>query len=212
VGIRGPVEDFRSGVISGNGLEAGFNVLDGLFLGRVKSQKAVGQVLNRQWIRLKLKSEPTGEDYRLTLSAHTAESGELIDEIQQEHVPADQLHGTMALVNNFSVGGGRRAQAPAHGMGRFLFKQWQATGSKVEEHPERAFGPILFSQYTLSGGIMKMTAQMPPLSERDSQTVKLQIQAGGNKEWKTIAEETIHPEARTATFRIPNWIDKEDTP
>ncbi len=211
IGIRGPLEDYRSAVISGNGLDAGFNATDGLFIGRIKSKKAVDQVLNRQAIRLKLAAEPTGEDYRVTLSAFDAESGKLLDQIQREHVPADQLHGGVAVVNNHA-GGGRRANAPAYGLGRFTFSDWQIAGSKVEEHPERAFGPILFSQYTLSGGILKLTAQMPPLGEKDSQTVALQIQADGNKDWKTIGEETIHPEARTATFRISDWNDKQDTP
>lgn len=211
IGIRGPVEDYRSAVISGNGLDAGFTAQGGLFLGRAKSQSPVKEVLNRQWIRLKLSAEQTGEDYLLRLFAYSAETGELLDDVRQEHTPADQLHGTIALVNNYSAGG-RRATVPAFGFGRFVFHDWQVTGSKVEEHPERAFGPILFSQYTLSGGILKLTAQMPPLGEEDSQSVKLEIQGGQAPAWKMIGEETIHPEARTATFRIADWNDKTDMP
>ncbi len=211
IGIRGPLEDYRNAIVFGNGLDVGFNVIDGLFIGRIKSKKKAEEVLDRQWIKLQLAAEPTGDDYRLTLSALDAESGKLLDQIQHEHVPADRLHGNIALVNNHA-GGGRRGNRPAYGLGRFQFADWQATGTKIEDHPERAYGPILFSQYTLSGGILKMTAQMPPVGEHDSKTVRLQIHEGGNKDWKTIVEEKIHPQARTATFRIADWNDTQDTP
>ncbi|MCA9072220.1 MAG: twin-arginine translocation pathway signal, partial [Planctomycetaceae bacterium] len=210
IGIRGPLEDYRNAVVFGNGLDIGFNVKDGLFIGRVKSQKPVGEVFDRQWIRLDLKGEPVGEKYRLTLSAYSLEDGKLLDQIQNNGVPADQLHGNIALVNNHA-GGGRRGNQPNYGAGRFRFARWTASGEKIEVHPERAFGPILFSQYTLSSGILKLSAQMPPIGKEDSQTVQLQIDQGQNN-WKTIGEETIHPEARTATFRIPDWNDKKDTP
>lgn len=210
IGIRGPVEDYRSGVVLGSGIDAGFTAAGGLFLGRVKSQSPVKEVLNRQWIKLKLTAEQTGEDYLLHLFAYSVESGELLDDIQQEHTPADQLHGGIALVNNFAAGG-RRMNAPAFGLGRFVFSDWKIMGSKVEEHPERAFGPILFSQYTLSHGILKLTAQMPPLGADDSKTVKLEIQPDPFQGWQMAGEEPIHTEACTATFRIEGWNDNTDT-
>jgi hypothetical protein len=80
----------------------------------------------------------------------------------------------------------------------------------VEAHAERAFGPILFSQYTLSRGVMKLTAQMPPLGAHDSPDVRLQVRKGAD--WSTIGESKIHSEARTATFRIAKWNDKGDVP
>ncbi len=83
-------------------------------------------------------------------------------------------------------------------------------GTKSDVHEDRAFGPILFSQYTLHDNIVKLTAQMPPIGEQDRQTVALQFQDGD--EWKTVAEETIHPQARTATFRIEKWDATKDVP
>ena len=87
---------------------------------------------------------------------------------------------------------------------------WDARGSKIKRHPERAFGPILFSQYTLSGGVLKMTAQMPPLGERDGDTVRLEVMQDGK--WKIAGNELIHPQARTATFRVENWDATRDVP
>lgn len=51
---------------------------------------------------------------------------------------------------------------------------------------------------------------MPPIGEQDSQTVRLQLKEGND--WKTVGEEPIHPQARTATFRIENWDASKDVP
>ena len=50
---------------------------------------------------------------------------------------------------------------------------------------------------------MKLTAQMSPVGPSDSQVVRLQFRDGG--EWQTVADATIHPESRTATFRLEKW-------
>ncbi|NOY61253.1 MAG: twin-arginine translocation pathway signal protein [Calditrichaeota bacterium] len=78
-------------------------------------------------------------------------------------------------------------------------------------HDNQAFGPILFSQYTLSRGILKLTAQMPPIGNKDAQTVALQVLKENGKGWKTIQEAKIDAMARTATFRIENWDAGKDT-
>lgn len=70
----------------------------------------------------------------------------------------------------------------------------------VEEEKDHAFGPILWSMYTLSEGVMKMTAQMPPLGEKDNKMVELQIEQEG--EWESISEKKIDPDSRIAVFRI----------
>ncbi len=130
-------------------------------------------------------------------------------------MPAKRLTGQLALVANY--GGGppkrRRGQpvaAPGLGNGKFWFADWQAGGTKLVAHPLRAFGPILFSQYTLSRGTWKLTAQMPPVGADDSQTVGLEIQRDG--EWTHVADEPIHAEARTATFRVDDWNATLDVP
>src|SRR5262249_26347691 len=128
----------------------------------------------------------------------------------------------LALVANFGGGAAAPGKAKAKakvqakavvaagtGSGAFWFESWRVAGSKVQAHHDRAFGPILFSQYTLSSGVLKLTAQMPPLGAGDSRVVRLQVRKGD--EWTTLAEESIHPEARTATFRIASW-DAEDVP
>ena len=110
--------------------------------------------------------------------------------------------GNVALVCNFvnAQTAASAAKGAPVGTATFWFADWRIAGTKVTEHADRAFGPILFSEYTLSGGVMKLTAQMPPLGGQDSHSVRLQIRKGAR--WSTIGESKIHPDARTATFRI----------
>lgn len=95
---------------------------------------------------------------------------------------------------------------------RFWFKDLAITGSKLNVNKERAFGPILFAQHTLSNKILKMTAQMPPIGVSDSQTVLLQIKDSESDQWQRKAAADIDLFARTATFRIAGWDDTKDRP
>ena len=82
----------------------------------------------------------------------------------------------------------------------FWFADWKISGSKVKKYPERIFGPILFSQYTLSKGILKITAQMAPVGEQDGKTVELQIK--NENKWQSVGSAEIDALARTAEFKV----------
>jgi phosphodiesterase/alkaline phosphatase D-like protein len=60
------------------------------------------------------------------------------------------------------------------------------------------------------GYVMKMTAQMPPIGERDSQSVRLQVARGDA--WRTIGGQPIDADSRTATFRVAHWPQDRDVP
>jgi len=205
IGAQGPLSEYRNSVIFGRGLEAGINGDGSMFVGDVRSTKAVTIANDTE---LRLTAEPSGDSYRVTLTARSA-NGDILGTVLKDDVRPAQLVGNLALVCNF---GSATTAAPAAETktAMFWFAEWTISGSKVDAHEDRAFGPILFSQYTLSGGVMKLTAQMPPLGAQDSPTVRLQIRRGAT--WSTIAEDKIHPAARTATFRIPKWNDREDVP
>ena len=155
-------------------------------------------------VDLLLSATPDGDAYRLTLAAHDPASHEPLAEVSRKVQP-DQLVGNLALVCYAGTNGQNR-----RGNVRFWFRDWHVTGSKVQAHPDHAFGPILFAQYTLSRGVMKMTAQMPPLGPKDSKTVRLQFKKAGT--WQDAATATIDPLARTARFRIENWDASRDVP
>jgi alkaline phosphatase D len=207
VGAQGPLLDYRNSVIFGRGLDAGVNGDGSMFVGDVRSPKPVAIAPDTE---LRLTAEPGGASYRVTLTARSA-TGAALGTVVKEDVRPGQLVGNLVLVCNFGIAPATpaaEAKAPPGTM--FWFADWRVAGTKVDAHDDHAFGPILFSQYSLSGGVMKLTAQMPPLGAQDSQTVRLHIRKGAA--WSTIGESTIHPAARTASFRIPKWNDRADVP
>lgn len=224
-GIRGTLPDFRNTLIYGKGIDAGFTAEGGLFIGALAEAKAGTVKLDAAEVELRLTGTASGESCQLRLAVLAAGGAEL--GAMEKALPRSQCTGTLALVNNFGAatvaGGGpvaakagkaaaKKANGAAHpaGLGRFWFADWRVGGSQVQAHPERTFGPLLFSQYTLSGGIMKMSAQLPPIGAGDSQSVRLQVKAG--TDWKAISEAPIHAEARCATFRIADWDATKDVP
>jgi alkaline phosphatase D len=159
-------------------------------------------------VELRAAAEPRGDAYRLTLTAHDPKTGRQLASVSRT-VPAARLVGNLALVCH--AGAGRRGERTG-GNVRFWFRDWRVAGGKVEAHDERAFGPILWAQHTLSRGVLKMTAQMPPLGAKDSQTVGLEIRDKPAGAWREIATARIDRLARTATFRVPGWDSSRAVP
>lgn len=214
IGISGPVEDYRYALIHGRGLDAGITTAGVPFIGDQQAKAAAGLAAAPRPldnVELRLTAVPEAAGTRLTLAVHDPRTSRKIGETTSV-VPHARLAGNLALVSHWSSKSPARGAAAANRGGnvRFWFQDWKASGPRVQAHPEQTFGPILWSQYTLSKGVMKMTAQMPPLGIGDSQTVSLQTRACGD--WKTLDEEPIHTLARTATFRLPNWDSSRDTP
>jgi hypothetical protein len=93
---------------------------------------------------------------------------------------------------------------------RFWFSDWTIDGDKFEARPERAWGPILFCQYTLSRGMVKLTAQMAPVGKTEPGVAALEINRKGV--WAKIATAAIDTISRTAAFRIDGWKESRDVP
>lgn len=213
VGIRGAIDEYRYAALRGRGLDAGINTDGRLFLGE-EADATRSTVSSFEDVELRLEARPAGDGYRLTLSAHDSsgrESGRL-----SADVGADRLSGNVALVVDSATAAERtqnsyrRAGVARKGNLQFWFRDWKISGSKLRRHPQRTFGPILWAQHTLSRGVMKMTAQMPPLGRGDEQTVALEVQENG--EWKTLDDTEIDTLARTAGFRIADWPAARDVP
>lgn len=221
LGAIAELRDVRNNLAFSDGFDAGITAGGVLFFGDVK--KAADKALDLKdvtEIDLELTAKPEGKAYSLALKATDAKSGKMLSEATRADFPASQLIGNLALVANFGAAQGqgpKKAKAKAAagenagpGNGTFAFSDWSISGSKVAPRDYMTFGPILFSQYTLSGGVVKLTAQMPPMGEKDSQVVKLELKRGD--EWKAAGEAKIHPQARTATFRLENWDATQDVP
>ncbi len=229
LGIRGPLGEYRNALLYGKpGVEAGFTCDGTLFVGAARLSNMVPKVIEDQSeLELRLAAEPDGggRDFRVELELWSTTAGDerLLVAVRDNKIAAERLVGNVALVANF---GGPESAGPkgkaakkkaanasvpkatgpaAAGVGAFRFFDWTLSGAKVERHADRAFGPILFTQYTLSGGTLKLTAQLAPIGPHDSPRAALLV---GEKRF----EADVHPEARTATFRIDGWNSPTDVP
>jgi len=84
------------------------------------------------------------------------------------------------------------------------------SGRKVVLHPERAFGPVWAAQYTVHRGVLKLTAQMPPLGMRDSDSARLEVRRGADEAWRLAARAQLVQPGFVFPFRVEKWDAKED--
>jgi alkaline phosphatase D len=139
-----------------------------------------------------------GDAWTLTLTAADAATGDVIDRAVLNNVAPTLVEGGVGLVSHFGPG--------ASGTG-YWFDDLSAAGESVDVHADRFFGPVWCAQYTISDGVLKMTAQMPPLGENDTRTAELQtLQTNGD--WLTIAKGTLVEDSWTIRFRVEDWIAK----
>ncbi len=150
---------------------------------------------------LALQAEPVGSAYALEITVRGASSGHVLATARYEGIDAAHFSGNVALVSHNSP----RMEGPG-----YWFREWTLTGPKVEHHPERAFGPILGTQYTLSRGVLKMTAQMAALGMQDAQVAHLELDRDGS--WQRVASAGLIHDSYTVPLRVENWNPPTDIP
>jgi hypothetical protein len=226
VGVHDELNDYRGNLFFGKGIRAVITTAGELVLDDKTVKLAEKSDLAD--VTLRLEARWDGENASLTLTASDTATGRRLGEATAT-VQADRLIGNVALSHNPPTGasdaapakaaGGKGGKAKADGGkggARFWFNDWSIDGDKVAEHADQQFGPILFAMHTLSnsrgadGYVMKMTAQMPPIGEADSQTVRLEVREADA--WKPLGERPIDADSCTATFRLPNWPADRDVP
>lgn len=207
VGVRSEIDEYRSNCFAGGGIDAGIIGDELVMAGKKVKVQLPGGELD---LRLLLAGTPQGEKYSLTLTATDAEGNE-IGSVGRP-VIAENVVGNVALVSQFKG----QKNRPENGKHGYRFTDWRIGGEAFAEMPERRFGPLLWSMYSLSdslgdeGFVLKMSALTGPMGERDSHDVELQIQKTG--EWQSLGKASLDHDAWTATFRIPNWDESEETP
>ncbi len=133
----------------------------------------------------------------VTLVARAVRDGAVLSTATAERVPRALLEGGVALVSH---------RGPEGGKAGFWFDRFELGGDLVQGDPERAFGPVLCVQYTIDdtqprgGPLLSLTAQMPPLGPRDTQTATLEL--GRNGRFEPVATESRHIDSETFTFRV----------
>lgn len=219
LGNRSDINEYRSNSFSKASLNAGLTA-GKLFIGA--KEVAISGAAKPSGVTLRLTGKPEGQRYSLTLTATNAAGKELGS--VTESVAGASLLGNVALGNNFGadgrVGGKGKAKskgaANAGGSARYRFENWTVSGDAFTVTPEHRFGPILWSQYSLSdsrgkdGYVMKISTLTGPLGEQDDQNIELQVNKNGG--WKKIGAAALDTDAWTATIRIANWDEKKETP
>jgi hypothetical protein len=203
VGVRGHFRDYRDSAVRGAGLNAGVMADGRLFIGEVEANAP--RVPNLEEVKLTLSAAPAGDGYVLVLVANGAV-------LRREKTPGEWLTGGIALVCSsgkveatpqepeaMQPSGGAKRGTQRGGTLRFWFQDFSASGTKLEAQPERGFGPILWTMHTVSGGVLKLTAQMAPVSGR----AELQVERNGS--WQTVAMAGVDEMSRTAAFRVGEW-------
>jgi len=212
IGAKGEFNDYRDAAVYGKGIKAGITTSGQIFIGEIpnetssESEIILQQLNSEKGITLGFKSTSSEVDnHNIYLTVYMAGTDKVLGEINATVKKAD-LTGNLALQSHFDSG-----QEALKGKAGFWFENWTASGSSLSSHAEHAFGPVLFTMFTLSKEILKLTAQMPPIASSDPQTVFLEA-LSKDKKWEKIAEARIDPMARTATFRIENWDSASDIP
>ncbi|MFK8114213.1 MAG: alkaline phosphatase D family protein [Rubripirellula sp.] len=202
IGIQSDLNEYRSNSFAKSGIRAG--VIDGKL---ALDRNRIPIELNpEQEFQLNLTGKSHAEGYELKLTATDA-SGKAIGEVTKV-VSADSILGNVALVNNYDAKKGQGA--------RYRFNEWSVAGDAFTVRPERQFGPILWSMYSLSdsrsdeGFVMKISALTGPMGTDANKDVELLVKQ--NDTWESKGTAQLDIDAWTATFRIPNWDETKTTP
>jgi hypothetical protein len=178
IGIRSELNEHRSNCFASGGINAG--LINGQ-LTLARKQAPIEADISKD-IKLTLKGQPRDGRYELTLTVHDASGAEL-GKLSQT-VAQEMILGNVALVNNFDP-----KLNKAQG-GRYRFSNWSVSGDAFTVSPERTFGPILWSMYSLSdsrsddGFVMKISALTGPLGANDNKDVELFVQRDGD--WQSL--------------------------
>ena len=208
IGLRSELNEYRSNSFAKGGISAGV-IGSKLILSGSRLSESVqldADVQDMKNVKLHLNGKSNGKRYVLTLNL-TADG---VDKTVTGSIPRELVAGNVALVCNFDPGMKKMQGA------RYRFSNWQVGGDVFTVDESKAFGPILWSMYSLSdsrsddGFVMTMNALTGPMGEKDNQNVELQVQKNG--EWKTLGTARLDPDAWTAKFRIANWDEKNESP
>jgi hypothetical protein len=203
IGMRGHFSDYRDTAVRGLGMEAGVTSDGRLFLGKAGNGPVVDSLDD-----FTLVLQGSGNKLRLTAG----------DKSIEEEIGAEWITGGVALVCHSGqpprslpsraepaqANSGKSSQQRGGAM-RFWFRDWTLSGPSVVTRSERAWGPILFTQYIVAAGLLKLTVQLAPM-EGDEPPVELRIKG------KPAVSATVESFSSTATFRIPGWKADRDVP
>jgi hypothetical protein len=207
-------EEYRSNLFQSSGYLVGVTSEGKLFGPSIESKSSLPKSVLED-LQLTLKVEHKGDSFDFILEASKpsieGKSSALLS-INKAVRLKKGLLGNLCLFADYA----QKNHAPAipADIQEFqtdaTFQDWQISGNKVKENLDQTFGPVLWTQYTLHRGVMKMTAQISPLGKRNEEKAHLELLLEGK--WKRVQSSAIHEYASTAHFRMENWNDSRPVP
>ena len=154
-------------------------------------------------VELRVRITSDAQAYTIHADLLDAEGVGVISSATASGVPLSKVEGGFGVVSH---------HGPQKSKLGWWFSNLSAYGPGVIHRSGREFGPVIGTLYTVDDGVLKMTAQFPPLGEDDQWTTSLQIQPEPNAHWETVASAPIDKDSRTATFRVENWDSDRNIP
>ena len=196
IGIQSDIDDHRADAFAAGGIVIGQRD------GQLVVGKQVTDIAMKPTIGLRVEGRPENDQmYRIEL--HQILPGGRKGAHVWKLFPKDQIVGNVAIAQ------GLERNPNEGGMTSYAVGDWTIRGDAFVHRPERAFGPILWTMYTLhdpqndDGLSLRLTALLAPIGQADGRKVELQTQVDG--QWQTVASETVDPDAFTATFERNGW-------
>ncbi len=152
---------------------------------------------------LELRVRPDGADWAVELRALTPGTCLELARAVLTDLPERLVTGGFGLVSHLGPEGSGRG---------FWFREFRLEGDSLALHEDRAFGPILGAMYSLSGKVLHLTAQMPPLGPQDPRQAFLEIHPREDAPWERIAHARLDPDAMTFRFRVEGWPYAHEVP
>ncbi len=151
-------------------------------------------------VSLEITVQPEGETYQILARAALWNADRDAIQVTTGGLSSERLTGNVALVAD------SRGDDPS----TFWFSKLDIRGTKVKPHDDRALGPIIGTQHTLSRGTLTLTAQLTPVDDAHA-SAELQIRAA-NGRWQSVATAPVVVPGYTATLRVDNWDTERDIP
>lgn len=145
-------------------------------------------------LELDLLLEAKGETCDLRLIARDAQTGAETGCAVLAGLAIQRVLGNIALISS------PMARDKVKGA-RWAFSEL-AMGGGVRTRPERALGPVMACLYSLNRSVLKMTAQLMPLSRAELPRLRLDWRRGGQWHAGPVAD---HGDGHCALFRIEGW-------
>jgi len=198
-------EDNRANWFHNKSLQAGVMPDGRLLLGKKRSESKIALSALSD-LTLALNVECVGNKAQCTLNVFEgAQAGGNPLASLEATIAKEKLLGNVALACEVvNLKGVKKKRSLITGW----FSDWQVSGTKLKHQQEQVVGPILWTQYSVSHGKLKLLTHLVPLSEDAEHPVAFEIKSGDK--WETLKTVNMDKLTRTALFELDNWDATKD--